>query len=114
MTPVTMPAQGGREHDAHDGPPLGHAERVGGLAEPVRDDLQHLLGGAHDDRDHQHRERDGAHDAEADARAEEEREEGVGEEAGHDRRDAGHDVHEEDERLLEPAVSVLAAGRSPP
>ena len=63
ITPVTMPAERGRQHDLDDRPPLRHAERVGRLAQAVGHDPQHLLGGAHDDRDHQHRQRDRAHDA---------------------------------------------------
>src|SRR5687768_17697952 len=47
-------------------------------------------------------ERHRARDAEAHARAEEDREDRVGEEAGDDRRDAGHDVDEEGDALCEP------------
>ena len=56
---------------------------------------------AHDDRDHQHRQRDRAHDAHADAGAEEDREQGVGEQTRDDRRDAGHDVDEEGDAARE-------------
>ena len=55
------------QDDLQDRPRLRCAERVGRLAQVVRDDLEDLLRRADDDRDHQHRERDRPHDPEADA-----------------------------------------------
>ena len=98
---------GRREDDLEDGPPLRHAQRVGGLPQLVGDELQDLLRRPHDHRDHQHRQRDRAHDAHPHPGAEEDREQGEGEQAGDDRRDAGHHVDEEGDRPLQPAGAVL-------
>ena len=99
MTPVVMPAieVGSTTFTivSHFGTPRAYAASRSSFGhEP-----QHLLAGAHDDRDHEHGERDRAHDAHADAGAEEEREQRVGEQTGDDRRDAGHDVDEERDAL---------------
>src|SRR5690606_17409558 len=56
---------------------------------------------------HEHRERDGAHDAGPVGRPEDEREEREREEARDDRRDARHDVHEERDGPRERAAPVL-------
>ncbi|OEI67459.1 Uncharacterized protein Cus16_2894 [Curtobacterium sp. ER1/6] len=111
---------GDREHDARgdagearrqdhleDRQVLRDAEGVRGLAELHRHDLQDLLGGADDHGDHQHAQGDGADEAEAGARTEEEREERVCEEARDDRGDAGHDVDEERDALRQGALAVL-------
>ncbi len=46
-------AGGGFHHDVDGGLPAGDAEGEGGLAIPLGDEHEHLLGGAHDQRDHQ-------------------------------------------------------------
>ena len=45
--------EGSGEHDPGDGDPPRHTEGVGGLTQFVGDELEHLLGRAHDDRDHE-------------------------------------------------------------
>src|SRR6478735_1463124 len=84
-----------REDHLEDGPPLADAEGVGGLAEFVGHDLEHFLAGADHHRDHQHRQCDGGDGAGLGARADHREERGGGEQAGDNRGNAGHDVHEE-------------------
>ncbi len=55
MTPVTMPGSGGRQHHLQDRLPLRYAEGVRALAQRRGHQPQHLLGGADDRRQHQHR-----------------------------------------------------------
>ena len=112
VTPVTMPPSAVGQHDLRDRPPLRHAQRVRRLAQLVRHQLQHLLGRAHDDRDHQQRQRDRAAEAHAHARPEDQHEQRVGEEAGDDRRDAGHHVDEEVIHRGQPVCRRTRRGRS--
>src|SRR6478752_5458072 len=96
--------RGGQDH-LQDGAPLGDAEGEGGLAELVRYELEHLLGGADHDGDHQDGQGQRAHQAGGlDAADQHDRQD---EETGHDGRDARHDVDEEGDGLGERALAVL-------
>src|SRR5690554_5447738 len=97
----------GTQHDLDDREPLGHPERVGHLTQLVRHEAQHLLDRADHDGRHEHRERDSAHDARTVRRPEDQREQREGEQSRDDRRDSGHDVHEERDRARERATPVL-------
>ena len=88
VTPVTMPASAVGSTTLTIVRHFGHAERVRRLAQVVRDQLEHLLAGADHERDHQDRQGDRPTEPHPHSRAEEDGEQGVGEEAGHDRRDA--------------------------
>ena len=56
-TPVMTPARAALQGHGHDDPPLRRAERIGRLAQRVRDQRQHVLGRADDDRDDDQRQR---------------------------------------------------------
>jgi hypothetical protein len=57
---VITPRTHGAQRDHQDHLPLRRAERHRGLAQAVRDEAQHVLGGAHDDGNHDQRQRERA------------------------------------------------------
>src|SRR6266496_1869927 len=98
--------QCGGHDDPHDGLPLQHAKGVGRFAQFVRDELEHLLGRAHDHRNHEQYEREP--DEPATARSVERRDErGVDEQRGDDGRDAAEDVDHECRRASQRPATVL-------
>ena len=107
MTPVVMPPMAVGQHDLqrsvrHFGTPSAQ----GRLAQLVRHELEHLLGGAHHDRHHQDRQRQRAGEARV-AEAQDDDPERQDEQARDDRRDAGHHVDEEGDDLRQRAAPVL-------
>ena len=89
---MTQPRPRRRQDHAPHGLPLGGAERQGGLAQPVRHQAQHDLGGGADHRDHADAQGERGGEAAA-VLAELEDQHGVDEEAGHDGRDGAHGLH---------------------
>src|SRR5215218_6166931 len=79
------PSDGGRKDDAEDGPPAARAEREARLAQVARDELEHLLRGARDERQHDHRQRDRPRERTLVVADDQQRED---EDPDHDRRDA--------------------------
>ena len=88
-----MPARGRAIGDAHDHLRARQAERGGRLAQRVGHQAQHVLGGAHHDRDHDHRQRHGAGPAREVAHRR--HHDLVDEQADHDRGRAQQDVVDE-------------------
>ena len=84
-----------REHDLHDRLPLRHAERVRRLAQLVGHELEHLLGGAHHRRDHQEDQGEASPRTRTRCKPERRDPQGVDEQGGDDRGDAGEDVDHE-------------------
>ena len=95
-----------RQNDFQDRPPFRHAERVGRLPQIPGHQLQHFLRRPHRHRHHQDGQRDGPGRTER-PHPEPEQQEGVDEQAGHDRRHTGHHVDEERHRAGELPAAVL-------
>src|SRR5262245_4674495 len=101
-----QPRRRGRQDDLERRLPAPRAHGGAGVAEVDWNELQDLLGGADDDRQHQDRERDATRDRpEADPGAADEG--SVDEQAHEDRWDACHHVGEEADGPGEPARAVL-------
>ena len=96
--------QRGGQHDAHGRAPRPCAERRARLAEVGGNEAQHLLARAHDDRQHQARQGEGAGETRQAVAQHPDR---VDEQAHHDRRHAAHHVGHQANELRERALLAV-------
>src|SRR5215472_17226429 len=105
--PLVMP-QGCGQHHGHRDAGLARAESVAGLAEGIRDELEHLLARPDDDRQHQAAQCQRTGQAGVAGEAEVDDIDGVDEQAHDDRGHARHDDgHEPDDAGQETVAAVL-------